>query len=99
MEVSKNKFLIFILLFFSNLTFAIIKPVVTNHNEDITYQLRNAILSDSELSKSAHLIKITPVKNAIILEGHVASRAEKVKIENLARARAKKNKVYNRLTY
>jgi hypothetical protein len=66
---------------------------------DVTRQLRAAIVADEQLSVDAHNIKIVTVKNSITLKGHVASRAEKVKIENLARARAGKMKVYNRLTY
>ncbi|MDD4975111.1 MAG: BON domain-containing protein [Bacteriovorax sp.] len=66
---------------------------------EITRTLREAIMADDQLSTSAHNIKIVTVKKAIILKGRVASKAEKVKIENLARARAGDKKVYNRLTY
>jgi hyperosmotically inducible protein len=71
----------------------------TAREVDVTRQLRAAIMADEQLSMDAHNIKIITVKNSILLKGHVASRAEKVKIENLARARAGKMRVYNRLTY
>lgn len=66
---------------------------------EFTRKLRAAIMADNQLSTEAHNIKIITLKKAVILKGHVASKAEKVKIENLARARAGDNKVYNRLTY
>lgn len=65
----------------------------------VVVQLRKAIMDDDQLSTSAHNIQILTEKNSIILKGRVASRAEKVKIENLARARAGNKRVYNRLTY
>jgi hyperosmotically inducible protein len=71
----------------------------TKHDVEVTRSLREAIMADNQLSTSAHNIKIVTVKKAIILKGRVASKAEKVKIENLARARAGDKKVYNRLTY
>ena len=70
-----------------------------SHSIELARQLRKAIITDPQLSSNAHNIEIISVENAIILKGHVNSRAEKVKIENLARARAGHDKVYNRLTY
>ena len=66
---------------------------------EVTRQLRQAIMADDQLSTDAKNIKIITLEKNITLKGHVASRAEKVKIENLARARAGKKRVYNRLTY
>lgn len=66
---------------------------------ELTTEIKLAIISDSKLSIDARKIKITTNENAIVLEGHVNSKAEKVQIENLTRTRAGKKKVFNRLTY
>ncbi|MFA6237863.1 MAG: BON domain-containing protein [Bacteriovorax sp.] len=66
---------------------------------EVTRKLRERLMADDQLSTNAQNIKIVTVKDAITLQGPVASRAEKVKIENFARAMAGKKKVYNRLTY
>lgn len=71
----------------------------SDRDVEITRQLREAIMADDQLSTNAHNIKIITIKNAITLKGRVASKAEKVKIENLARAKAGDKKVYNRLNY
>ncbi|MBC7537448.1 MAG: BON domain-containing protein [Bacteriovorax sp.] len=71
----------------------------TARDVEITRQLREAIMADNQLSTDAHNIKIITLQKAITLKGHVASKEEKVKIENLARARAGDKRVYNRLTY
>ena len=66
---------------------------------EVTRKLREAIMADDQLSTVAHNIQIITIKNSITLKGRVASKAEKVEIENLARARAGNKRVYNRLTY
>lgn len=66
---------------------------------EIKRNLRQAILADEALKGHADKIEIITDQNAIILQGKVSSKAEKVKVENLARARAGRMKVYNRLTY
>ena len=91
--------LIFTLIFSSFTTFSATTKDVDDKNLEVTQKLREAIMSDKQLSTEAHNVKIVRVENAIILQGHVARRAEKIKIENLARAMAGKLKVYNRITY
>jgi hyperosmotically inducible protein len=71
----------------------------TEKEVDVTRRLRMAIMEDEHLSVEAKNVTIVTEKNSIFLKGHVNSKAEKVKIENLARARAGKMRVYNRLTY
>lgn len=66
---------------------------------ELTRKLRERLMADNQLSTSAHNVKIITVKEAIILEGPVANRSERVKIENYARMMAGKKKVYNRLKY
>lgn len=66
---------------------------------EFTHQLRERILAEDQLSSSAKKIKITTLEKAIILEGQVAKKSEKIIIENLTRSMAGKKKVYNRLTY
>lgn len=66
---------------------------------ELTRKLRERLMADNQLSTSAHNIKIITLKEAITLSGPVANKAERVKIENLARSMAGKKKVYNRLFY
>lgn len=66
---------------------------------ELTRKLRERIMAENQLSTRAKNIQITTADEAILLEGPVANREEKVKIENLARTIAGKKKVYNRLTY
>ena len=75
------------------------EKIVAVSDVEVIRKLRERLMADNQLSTNAQNIKIVTVKDAIILEGPVASRAEKVKIENLTRAMAGKKKVYNRLTY
>lgn len=71
----------------------------TDADVEVTRKLRERLMADDQLSTNAHNIKIVTVKDAITLQGPVANKAEKVKIENMARSMAGKKKVYNRLTY
>lgn len=71
----------------------------SDRDVELTRKLRAALMADNQLSTQAQNINIITITDSIILRGHVASRAEKIKIENLARARAGNKKVYNRLTY
>lgn len=87
------RILFFTILIFNSLTAYCLTPL------EVSTQIKLAILSDSKLSIDAKKIKITTYENAIVLEGHVESKAEKVQIENLTRARAGRKKVFNRLTY
>lgn len=66
---------------------------------EVTRQLRERLMSENQLSTQAKNIQINTDQDAILLEGPVANREEKVRIENLARSMAGKKKVYNRLTY
>lgn len=66
---------------------------------ELTRQLRERIWAENQLSTHAKKIKITTLEKAIILEGPVAKKSEKIIIENLTRSLAGKKKVYNRLTY
>lgn len=88
--------LLYSLLFNSLISYSAIEQYGST---EVARKLRKAILTDPNISEDARKIKIITGKNYILLEGHVSSRAEKVHIENLARARAQKNKVYNRLKY
>ena len=98
-----NTLLIIILSTSSFSAFSLISTQVNksfnNQEREIEAKLRLAIIADPKMSESARSIRINSYSTAIVLEGHVASRAEKVQIENLARARAGHKKVYNRLTY
>jgi osmotically-inducible protein OsmY len=71
----------------------------TKSDVEMTRKLRERLMADDQLSTSAHNIKIITVKGAITLQGPVASKEEKMKIENLARSMSGKKKIYNRLTY
>ena len=71
----------------------------TKADVELTRKLRKRLMADDQLSTSAHNIKIITAKGAITLKGSVATRAEKIKIENLARSMARNKKIYNRLTY
>jgi len=95
----KQIILIFTLILSSLVAFSATPKYSDDKNMEVTRKLREAIMSDKQLSTSAHNVTIVAEENAIILEGHVATRAEKIKIENLARARAGKMKVFNRITY
>jgi hyperosmotically inducible protein len=66
---------------------------------EVTRRLRAKLMADNQLSTSAHNIKIITVNEAITLKGPVANKAEKIKIENLAREMTGNKKIYNRLTY
>lgn len=66
---------------------------------ELTRSLREKLMADDQLSTSAKNVKIITNKRSITLTGPVANRAEKVKLENMARSMAGKKKVYNRLTY
>ncbi|MGZ3789178.1 MAG: BON domain-containing protein [Bacteriovorax sp.] len=66
---------------------------------EMTRKLRERIMADNQLSTKAHNITIITVAKAITLRGPVASREEKVKIENYARSMAGDKRVYNQLTY
>lgn len=66
---------------------------------EITRKLRERLMADDQLSTSAHNIKIITIKETITLQGPVANKEEKMKIENLARSMAGKKKVHNKLTY
>ena len=95
----KQIILMFTLILSSFAAFSATPQYSDDKRMEVTRKLREAILSDKQLSNSAHNVKIITEENAIILEGHVAKRAEKIRIENLARARAGKMKVFNRITY
>lgn len=71
----------------------------TKADVEVTRQLRERLMADDQLSTSAHNIKIITLDEAITLQGPVANKAEKIKIENVARSMAGKKRVYNRLTY
>jgi osmotically-inducible protein OsmY len=66
---------------------------------EMTRRLRAKLMADDQLSTEAHNIKIITLQNGITLKGPVATRAEKVKIENYARSMAGEMKVFNQLTY
>lgn len=66
---------------------------------EMTYRLRAKIMSDNQLSTKAHNISIITNPESITLVGEVASRAEKVKLENYARSMAGDLKVFNQLKY
>lgn len=66
---------------------------------ELTRSLREKLMADDQLSTNAKNVKIITNKRSITLTGPVANRAEKVKLENMARSMAGKKKVYNRLTY
>lgn len=92
--IKKIKWLSFILLLASLWAFADNKS-----DAEFTRQLRERIQAEDQLSTRAKKIKITTLEKAIILEGPVAKKSEKIIIENLTRSMAGKKKVYNRLTY
>lgn len=66
---------------------------------ELTRRLREKLMADSLLSTSAHNIKIITVGEHITLTGPVANKAEKQKIENLARSMAGTKKIRNQLKY
>ncbi len=103
MKLSIKPLMIIIIFISSFSAFPIISTQVnrsaSQQEREMEAKLRLAIIADPKMSESARSIKINTYSSAIVLEGHVASRAEKVQIENLARARAGHKKVYNRLTY
>ncbi|MDO9183611.1 MAG: BON domain-containing protein [Bacteriovorax sp.] len=66
---------------------------------ETTRKLREVIMANNQLSTYAHNIKIITLKNTITLKGHVASKAERTKIENLAKNASGTKKIYNQLTY
>lgn len=66
---------------------------------ELTRRIRARIMSDNQLSTEAHNIKIITEEKSITLKGPVATRAEKVKLENYTRAMAGDKKIYNQLTY
>lgn len=66
---------------------------------EVTRQLRQKLVADDKLSMNAHNIKIVTIKDVITLEGPVASKAEKMKIESLARSLSANKKINNKLTY
>ncbi len=68
-------------------------------NVELTRRLRAKIMSDKQLSTEAQNINIITEEKSITLKGSVAGRAEKVKLENYARAMAGKKKINNQLTY
>ena len=98
--------MLFLLLIFSISSVSVLAayPVETQKEAreaemDLTRRLRAKIMADNQLSTEAHNVKIITMPKAITLKGPVASRAEKVKLENYARSMAGDKKVYNQLTY
>ncbi len=65
----------------------------------ITRDLRRKIMENNQLSTKAHNIQIITKGATITLRGVVTSRAERIKIEAMARSMAQKKAVYNQLTY
>jgi len=65
----------------------------------ITRDLRRKIMENNQLSTKAHNIQIITKGRAITLRGDVSSRAERIKIEAMARAMDSKKEIYNQLTY
>lgn len=66
---------------------------------ELTRRLREKLMADNLLSTSAQNIKIITVGEQITLTGPVANKAEKLKIEKLARSMAGKKKIRNQLNY
>ena len=66
---------------------------------EVTRQLRAKLMADEKLSMNAHNIKIVTIGKTITLEGPVDNKAEKAKIEALARGMATNKKINNKLTY
>lgn len=66
---------------------------------EVARRLRAKIMADDQLSTQAHNVKIITTEDAITLKGPVATRAEKVKLENYARSMAGEMKVFNQLEY
>lgn len=101
--------LLIILILFSSNIFAAIAPADkispdtglsgTDARMELAYRLRAKIMADNQLSMQAHNISIITNPESITLKGEVASRAEKVKLENYARSMAGDLKVFNQLKY
>ena len=71
----------------------------TEADVEVTRQLRAKLMADEQLSMNAHNVKIITIGKTITLEGPVANREEKRKIEALARGMATNKKINNKLTY
>jgi osmotically-inducible protein OsmY len=80
----------------------LVKNTIENKNmidQEFTMKLRASILADKMLSSAAHDVKIITVRNTVTLAGVVASKEEKIRIEQLAKNKDKTKIVFNNLTY
>jgi osmotically-inducible protein OsmY len=80
----------------------LVKNTIENKNkidQEFTMKLRASIIADKMLSSAAHDVKIITVRNTVTLAGVVASKEEKIRIEQLAKNKDKTKIVFNNLTY
>ena len=66
---------------------------------EFTQQLREELIADTRLSTAAHNVQIITEKDTVTLFGKVSSKAEKDKIEQLARLKDNKKRIFNGITY
>lgn len=98
------KSLFLTLVFCTSSAYAAIAPTDIQMKEsdarmELSLRLRAKIMSDEQLSTQAHNVSIITNEESITLKGKVATRAEKVKLENYARSLAGRLKVFNQLEY